>query len=306
MLSSSWDEKCGDDKLQDNLQRGLARVMLSLASIPLPRIGSFRVHENGYLSLENRPISVQLAMLENEDIPADISRDTTFSTVDDFVLHHLTTLDNRLLHQPNAIRNQDDAWYQMTSLAAAKSMFPQLFRRDLCKGPFVFAFTDLHASNIFVDDEWNITSIIDLEFAGSYPLEFIQTPYWLAGKLIDEIDPLNFSAIHCRFLEHLRYEEQLQSCREDTEPLSSVMQQSWSSGAFWVPIALTDSIAFSRTFYNRLLPDHFSLTKDDLSKADYSFFARLWRPGIHNIIDRKLQDRDGYLERLKAAFSDGE
>jgi hypothetical protein len=30
-------------------------------------------------------------------------------------------------------------------------------------GPFPLQLTDLHASNIFVDEDWNITCLIDLE-----------------------------------------------------------------------------------------------------------------------------------------------
>ncbi|KJK87005.1 hypothetical protein H633G_09131 [Metarhizium anisopliae BRIP 53284] len=48
MLSESWDEKRDDVRLQDNLQRSLARMMLSLASVPLARIGAFRLDNNGH------------------------------------------------------------------------------------------------------------------------------------------------------------------------------------------------------------------------------------------------------------------
>ncbi|EQL01643.1 hypothetical protein G6O67_006995 [Ophiocordyceps sinensis] len=304
MLSESWDEKHNDLRLQENLQRGLARIMLSLASLSLPRIGTFRLDGKGYLHLDNRPLSVQFAVQENEGILLDISRNTTFSRVNDFVLHHLTAFDNRLLYQPNAIVSRDDGWYQMTSLAAAKTIFPQLFRKDLDNGPFVFALTDLHRSNIFVDEDWNISCIIDLEFACSLPIEFLQPPYWLGGKLIDEIEPMEFAPKHAAFLEHLKREEQLRNYRRDAEPLSSIMQQAWTKGAFWVTLAVKDPIAFTGIFYDRVLPGYFSFSPEELNKADYGFFARLWRRDAHDIVDRKLRDRNRYLERLKEVFTD--
>lgn len=304
MLSESWDEKHNDLRLQENLQRGLARIMLSLASLSLPRIGTFRLDGKGYLHLDNRPLSVQFAVQENEGVLLDISRNTTFSRVNDFVLHHLTAFDNRLLYQPNAIVSRDDGWYQMTSLAAAKTIFPQLFRKDLDNGPFVFALTDLHRSNIFVDEDWNISCIIDLEFACSLPIEFLQPPYWLGGKLIDEIEPMEFAPKHAAFLEHLKREEQLRNYRRDAEPLSSIMQQAWTKGAFWVTLAVKDPIAFTGIFYDRVLPGYFSFSPEELNKADYGFFARLWRRDAHDIVDRKLRDRNRYLERLKEVFTD--
>ena len=303
MLSDSWDEKCNNVRLQENLQRDLARIMLSLASVSLPRIGTFRLDGKGYLHLDNRPLSVQSTIQENEGIPFDISRYTTFSSVNDFVLSHLAAFDNRLLYQPNAIASRDDAYYQMTSLAAAKTIFPQLFRKDLDNGPFVFALTDLHRSNIFVDEDWNITCIIDLEFACSWPIEFLQPPYWLGGGLIDQIEPIEFAPKHAGFLEHLKRGEQLQNYERDAESLSSIMQQAWTNGAFWVTLAVRDPIAFTTIFYDRVLPDYFSFTSEELDKADYQCFARLWRRDISRIVDLKLQDRDRYLERLKEVFT---
>ncbi|EFY90683.1 hypothetical protein MAC_03263 [Metarhizium acridum CQMa 102] len=223
MLSESWDEKRDDVRLQDNLQRSLARMMLSLASVPLARIGAFRLDNNGYLHLDNRPLNVMFTMHENEGIPLNISRHTTFSSVDDFILQHLAAFDNRLLYQQNAITSRDDALYQMTSLAAARAIFPQMFRRDFFYGPFVFTLTDIHRSNIFVDEDWN---------------------------------------------------------------------------------TVKDPVAFTEIFYDRILPSYFSYSPEELSKADYRFFARLWRPNICDIIDKKLQDRDTYLERLNAVFTD--
>lgn len=303
MLSESWDEKCDDVRLQNNLQRDLVRVMLSLASVPLPRIGAFRMDHDGYLQLDNRPQSAQFTVQENEGIPLGISRRTTFSRVDDFVLQHLTVFDNRLLHQPNAISSHDDAWYQMTSLTAARAIFPQIFRRELCHGPFVFTLTDLHRSNIFVDPDWNVTCIIDLEFACSWPIEFLQPPYWLGGKLIDEVEPVEFAPKHAQFVELMKQEEQLRSSRRDAEPLSSVMQRSWANGAFWVTLAVKDPVAFTEIFYDRILPSCFSYALEEQDKVDYRFFARLWRPKVSDIIDEKLQDRKKYLEKLNMAFT---
>jgi hypothetical protein len=76
MLSESWDEKCNDARLQENLQRDLARIMLSLASVKLPHIGTFRLDPKGYLHLDNRPLSVQSTMQENEGIYPLVSPDT--------------------------------------------------------------------------------------------------------------------------------------------------------------------------------------------------------------------------------------
>lgn len=305
MLSESWDEKHSDTHLRDNLQRDLARIMLSLASVPLSCIGAFRIDDYGYLQLDNRPLGVQFTVQENEGIPVNIHRQQIFTQVKDFVLSHLEAFSNRLLHQPNAIYSRDDAYYQMTSLAAANVLLPQLFRRELNHGPFALSLTDLHRSNILVDDEWNITCIIDLEFSCSWPIEFLQPPYWLDGGAIDEIEPAAFAPIHAEFLQHIEREETLQQdTARGVEPLSSTMRQGWANGAFWATLAVMDPVAFTEIFYDRILRDCCSFSEEELSKADYTFFAHFWRRGIDDIIEGKLRDRDEYEEKLNSLFAD--
>lgn len=65
-----------------------------------------------------------------------------------------------------------------SALTAMRATSPTFFRRELRRGPFVFALTDLHQSNVLVDKDWHITSIVDLEWGCSQPIEIIQPPYW--------------------------------------------------------------------------------------------------------------------------------
>ncbi|OAA51237.1 Aminoglycoside phosphotransferase [Beauveria brongniartii RCEF 3172] len=307
MLSLSWDDKYKDTRLQDNLQRDVARVMLSLASAsrPLPCVGTFRVDNRGYLRLDNRPLSIQSTIQENEGIPVNSHRRRIFTSVKDFVLHHIDAFSNRLLHQPNGIESRGVAHTQMASLAGATALFPQLFRREFNNGPFVFALTDLHRSNILVDDEWNIVCIIDLEFACSWPAEFVQPPFWLGGEAMDEVTITSFAALHEGFIGHIEHEEALlPSTRRGQEPLSAIMRQGWKLGTFWITLAVMHSIAFTEIFYDRMLCDFMGATREEMDKVDYTFFARFWRKDIDHIIDKKLRDRDEYHEQLNVFFVD--
>lgn len=304
MLSESWDANHSNPQLQENLQRSLARTMLSLASIHLPRIGSFRLNNKGYLVLENRPLSVQWTIHQNEGLPLELESTTTFSSVKEYVLFHLATFENRLLHQPNSVVDKNDAYWQISSLAGAKLVLPQLFRKELDSGPFALCLTDLHRSNIFVDDDWNITSIIDLEFACSLPVEFAQPPYWLSGGLIEDVKPDEFGPKHARFVDLLASEEESLCTRASYgERLSVTMRKGWANGTFWGALAIRNPIGFTTVFWERILPQYFSFTSDELSgKIDYTFFARLWRRGVCDIIEQKLRDKTEYDGKLAAAF----
>jgi hypothetical protein len=157
MLSNTWPEKQHDINLRTNFFRDLSRILLSTSRIPLPQIGSFSIDSGGFLCLNNRPLSIEIQELENEKVSIDIPRDCTYSSVESYVADILCTHDSRLRDQPNAVNNIQDCGYQMSALAAMRTITPLVFRRDFRRGPFVFTLTDLHQSNIFVDDNWHIT-----------------------------------------------------------------------------------------------------------------------------------------------------
>lgn len=146
MLSSTWETKRQDERARTNLFRGLSRIMLTLAKLPLQRIGSFTMDNQGVISLTNRPLRLQLHQLENEG------------------------------HQLNAANDEADCLAQMAVLSTFRTILPLFVRRDLRSGPFILTLTDINTSNIFVDEKWNIKYLIDLEWACSLPIEMLHPP----------------------------------------------------------------------------------------------------------------------------------
>lgn len=74
MLSTTWKEQRQDEGRTSNLFRGLARVMLDLARVPLPRIGSWTLDDHGMLSLTNRPVSDLTFFWNKNGVPTGIPR----------------------------------------------------------------------------------------------------------------------------------------------------------------------------------------------------------------------------------------
>src|SRR5580700_2489332 len=66
MLSESWEKLRHNQNRRTNLFRDLSRIILSLAQLPLPRIGSLTIDDRGILTLSNRPLTLRLHHLENE------------------------------------------------------------------------------------------------------------------------------------------------------------------------------------------------------------------------------------------------
>jgi hypothetical protein len=74
MLSTTWNEHRHDERRQTNLYRGLAKIMLSMAKVPNPRIGSWTIDDSGVISLTNRPLSDLTMFWNRNKVPTDIPR----------------------------------------------------------------------------------------------------------------------------------------------------------------------------------------------------------------------------------------
>lgn len=122
MLSETWEEGRHNTQLRMNPFRGLSRTLLSLTRTPLPKIGSFVLDNNGYLKLNNRPLTLQIPQLENEQIPVDIPRDVTYISVDSYINDILSLHESRLRHQPNAVGHLEDGFYQASALMVMRSI----------------------------------------------------------------------------------------------------------------------------------------------------------------------------------------
>jgi hypothetical protein len=303
MLSRTWNQRRHKDQLRINLFRNLSRILLTLSRIPLPRIGSFIIDDDGSLSLKNRPLSVEIHDLENEQIPVDIPRNFTYSTVDSYVGDVLGFHDSRLHHQPNAVQNLQDGFFQLVALTIMKTISSQMFRRDLRRGPFVFCLTDLHQSNIFVDGNWNITCLVGLEWACARPVEMVQPPYWLTSQPVDCIDAVEYEKLHAEFLAALEKEEGESYEKGQTKVLlSPILKRGWQIGTFWYSLALESPTGLFRIFYDHIQPRFAKTHMDD------SNFWRIIMPycgtDARKFLDAKVKDKQLYDWQLRKAFED--
>jgi hypothetical protein len=85
MLSRTWEKHRNDPFWRQKLFRGIARLILSLACIPQPRIGSFQFHSDG-VTLTNRPLPCSVIILENDGAPRTIQRNETYTCTEPFVV----------------------------------------------------------------------------------------------------------------------------------------------------------------------------------------------------------------------------
>jgi len=153
-------------------------MILSLARVPQPRIGSFRFHADGTLMLANRPLLCCVPILENGGTPRTMPRDETYTYTEPFISDMLALHDGSFLANRNAVYDEVDCRGQIAARVLLRALSHQYVTRKYRGGPFRLQFTDFHPSNILVDDNWNVTCLIDLERICSLPAEMLAVPYW--------------------------------------------------------------------------------------------------------------------------------
>lgn len=185
MLSDTLKDFHETDSIRlRNLIRGTSQIMLSLASEPQPYIGSLRFNDDGSTALANRPLLCANLILESEGAPRVV--DKTYVTLGSFTDAMLRFREEAFCAQPNAVNDEHDCRLQMLQMILLRRMKAHLVDRH-SRGPLVLQVTDLHASNIFVDDEWNVVALVDLEYVCALHPDIINVPHWLLVDAIDEV-----------------------------------------------------------------------------------------------------------------------
>lgn len=304
MLSESWKSLRHDRDRKTNLFTGLSRIILSLARVHFPRIGSLTIDNYGVISLTNRPLTCTLQQLENCSIPTDIPRNQTYTTADTYLSDLLTCHDNRIRYMPNSIQDAADGQQQLSALTMMRTLLRHFTDRNLRSGPFILMLTDLHQSNIFVNSDWHITAIIDLEWACVLPIEMQHPPYWLTGASIDRLvrEELEaFGDVHAEFMAAFEREER--SFKKGDILHTRIMRKGWKIGNFWYFSAL-DSLNGLYSLYMSHIQRIFAPLEDSGPEFD-RIVSAYWTPKTAEFIAEKLRDKEVYSRKLRERFAVG-
>ena len=302
MLSKTWETLRHDRDRRANLFRDLSRIMLSLAQLPFPRIGSLTIDNRGVLSLTNRPLTLPLQQLENRGIPTKIGRNLTYSTADAYFLDLLACHDSRIRYQPNSILDKADGEAQLSALTIMRALLQHFTDRDLRHGPFILTLTDLHQSNVFVDSDWHIVRIIDLEWACARPIEMLHPPYWLTSQGIDGLVEEHLEAycsVHREFMDAFEMEERVLG--KANVSYTSILWKGWKMGKFWYFAALDCPKGLYGLFIQHIQPRFAKLDNKGVTEFDRSV-TPYWDTDASKVIAAKIKDREVYLNQLREAF----
>jgi hypothetical protein len=299
MLSNTWERYKGDPERRQRLFRGMSQIMLSLARVPQSRIGSFHFNNDGTISLTNRYLSPSIAILENDGAPRTIQRNSLYSCTDAFVSDLLAFHDGRFLAQPNATFSENDCRGQMAVMTLLRAISHRHIKREYRNGPYLLNLTDVNPSNFFVDHDWNVKGLIDLEWICAQPPEMLEVPYWLTGCDIAEITDERYDEydmIQHEFMDILEGEGHKMTMEHDI-PVGRIMKDVWYSKGVWFWRCLTSVDAM--TF---LLEDHLCPSRC-LSSGFERTLSEFWCEDAEDVVRKKLADKASYDELLKSRFA---
>jgi len=241
---------------------------------------------------------------ENDGAIRTMPRNDTIHCTDAFVSDMLTFHDHRFLSQPNAVNDESDCRTQMAVKTLLRVGSHNYNKREPRNGPFLLQHTDLHASNILVDKDWNVTGLVDLEWICVLPTEMLAVPYWLTGCAIDGIEGEKlgqFDQVRQAFMRIFEEEEQaikMTAKASHDINLSEIMHGMWDSKGVWFWYCLSSVNAMCFLLETHLLPPK------TLSLEAERIISRFWSRKSEDIVRMKLADKKAYDEELRELFSE--
>lgn len=322
----------------------LAHCLLQISGLKFPKIGSLSKSNDGY-TVCNRPITQNMnCMTQQGGIPEEVlpPPKTTYATANEWYVKLAEMHLSQLLFQHNdAICSTEDCLNKYVSR--------QLFRKLARQGKLTtFGFSndnwsaqrlqntatlpepngsadfrlwcdDLRPASFLIKDG-EIAACVDFEFAYAAPTHFtLDIPWWLLLELPEmwEGGMHSFSeAFEQRipvWLAAVRDVEKRLSC---SHPLpSQYMQESWSTGRFWLSYAVRKSWAFDAAYWNFLDERFFGKREKGvpLWRARKQLLSRRERRLMVPLLRRKLEDcqhrtvinwEPGEASRLLAHFTE--
>jgi hypothetical protein len=169
-------------------------------------------------------------------------------------------------------------------------------------GPFLLQLTDIHQSNIFVDDDWNVTCLLDLEWICALPAQMLAVPHWLTDCAVDDIvgaEYETFDQVRRKFLSAMDQEIKTSRLAHDV-PITRTMQDSWSSKAVWFWLCIMSINGWLFVFEDHILPK-FGASKDLVPELKQ--VSALWIEDIDAVVKNKVEDEAKYQEELCSLFA---
>ncbi|KAB8272675.1 hypothetical protein BDV30DRAFT_211783 [Aspergillus minisclerotigenes] len=300
----------------------LAKIVLSLSTLTLSRIGSVAKNDNSRWEVLHRPLSysmneiVQLGTVRRSEIPTTThgKASTYFEALAKLHLIHLRRQRNEANIEADVgvdvladgFRRKFVARFLFRKLVRDQEQRKQWIFHD--DGPFPVWCDDFRPENVLVDEAECIAGVVDWEFIYIAPVEFSHAPPWWLLLKKPEHRPKGLDNWCSEYGKVLQiFLAAIRKCEDEAiqkkllvedQRLSSRMRDSWQSGDFWIMYAARNSFSFD-TIYWKKIDQRFvgPTTYEDVNICD------IWRKRLHLLepeersimeeyVNLKLKDRN--------------
>ncbi|KAI1112229.1 hypothetical protein F5Y14DRAFT_422521 [Nemania sp. NC0429] len=313
----------------DHLYRQMANILLQLSHLSFHRIGSLTEDTDDHFTVSSRPlIPLMNALARRIGADSEVLPSCTYSTSKEWYCAladmHLTQL---ICQSNNNIINEDDARDRYVArllfrMLAYDGRLTSALGEEEDSPTFRIYSEDLRPANVLLDKDFNVSGVIDWEFAYVAPAAFSFDPPWwlLLGKPEDW--PGGYEGWMKSYEPRLRLflrvleEEESKTQGIPTEeppragpstPLSQRMRRSWESKTWMINYAARNDRAFDYLYWKYLDSRFFGPNENQNHRARLSLFTKKEIEMIESFVKSKMkkdeEDQD-YIELAEGRVAD--
>jgi len=224
-----------------------------------------------------------------------------FTTSIEFFLAQDNHIWRRYTEQRNSVYHEEDAKEQYVRLQLFKGLLPTFNTPQFNKGPFTLMHSDLHQSNILVNENLGITAILDWEWACILPIQVsCLPPICLSLKQLAEVEPDGYSEWLRSVRSWVGIYERKESRLVRKHPVAGLMKESLPNQKFWFAQAIMDPYWFEYVFDDHIYSYAFYL---DFGSMCSEILNKRVHRSARQLIAQKLCDLENYTILLQYFLS---
>lgn len=185
----------------------------------------------------------------------------TYSSSTDYILSLIELQWEQLRNQRNSVYDSEDCRQKYACRHLMQAIAPHFISRRDTFGPFKLFSDDLCPSNVLVDENLNVTAVIDWEFCYAAPAQFAGSlPWWLIlrrpSDLLNDQGPETFLDTYVPkaelFLQVLQEKEGADGFGSTDDRLSERMRESLETRSAWFNFACRMVVSVDLIYWDLL------------------------------------------------------
>ncbi|KAH6717298.1 hypothetical protein BKA61DRAFT_642467 [Leptodontidium sp. MPI-SDFR-AT-0119] len=274
-------------------------IFIQLRYCEFPHIGSLTldpIDDQTPIFVHNRALSIDINDQELGGLsPTTIMGPSKiYTTAIDYIYAQTQLLFNQFDKQQNSVYSEVDARCHLYGLHQFRSILMGWLRRE--------------TANVLVDQDLNITGVLDWEWSRTVPVQMFLPPTWLRGGDIRDLlslRGLGYGSYLAGFRDLIKVKEKEMHCQgsgsEEKIPLSKLWDGIYNLSNFLIGQALLRLDVAGDVYWDGLDRRYFG---NDAEARVKLFYEVLATSNQKKVIARKLQELEIYNAKLKEQGTD--